>query len=95
MAKGVSLFSKYPDYKVELETIPSLVRVTFNGEVVAESEAALLIRESRHDPVIYFPRQDIRFASKTREAVNHSCLCYSHQPGCFQTAWNRARVLSA
>ena len=49
-----------PDYKVILERSPRRVRVKFNGEWIADSTAAHLLFETRHLPVYYFPREDVR-----------------------------------
>jgi len=53
-------FKSNPDYKVTLEASPRRVRVKFNGEWVADSTAAHLLFETRHLPVYYFPRGDVR-----------------------------------
>ena len=53
-------FAKAPDYDVHLEPSPRRLRVMFNGETVADSINALLLYESRHIPVYYFPMEDIR-----------------------------------
>src|SRR6266702_2578150 len=49
-----------PDYKVTLERSPRRVRVKFNGETIADSTSAHLLFETRHLPVYYFPRADVR-----------------------------------
>jgi uncharacterized protein (DUF427 family) len=49
-----------PDYKILFEKSPRRVRVRFNGEWVADSTAAHLLFETRHLPVYYFPRADVR-----------------------------------
>ena len=49
-----------PDYKVLLEPSPRRVRVAFNGETIADSTNAHLLFETRHLPVYYFPRADVR-----------------------------------
>jgi uncharacterized protein (DUF427 family) len=56
----VSGFKTNPDYKVTFEASPRRVRVKFNGEWVADSTAAHLLYETRHLPVYYFPRADVR-----------------------------------
>ena len=53
-------FKTNPDYKVSLEASPRRVRVKFNGETIADSSAAHLLFETRHLPVYYFPRADVR-----------------------------------
>src|ERR1051325_11265186 len=53
-------FKTNPDYKVLLEPSPRRVRVVFNGETIADSTNAHLLFETRHLPVYYFPRADVR-----------------------------------
>ncbi len=73
MAKRESLYHKYPDYRVDLDPSTARVRVSFAGEVIAESERTLVVRETKHPPVVYFPRQDVRF--DLLEATSHSTFC--------------------
>jgi uncharacterized protein (DUF427 family) len=49
-----------PDYKITFEKSPRRVRVKFNGETIADSTGAHLLFETRHLPVYYFPRGDVR-----------------------------------
>ena len=62
-------YEKHPDYQVELKVSPKWVRAVFNGETVADSKRALILRETRHTPVYYFPREDVRMdlAERTDE----------------------------
>jgi len=53
-------FQTNPDYLVTFERSPRRVRVKFNGEIIADSTAAHLLFETRHLPVYYFPRGDVR-----------------------------------
>ena len=53
-------YAKYPNHKVELEPKPERVRAMFGGEAIADSERCRLVLESRHDAVVYFPREDVR-----------------------------------
>ena len=52
---------------------PGRVRVLFAGEVVAESDNALALREGRYPPVIYIPRSDADMALYRR--TSHSTHC--------------------
>ena len=58
--KRQSGFKANPDYKIVFEPSPRRVRVKFNGETVADSANAHLLFETRHLPVYYFPRSDVR-----------------------------------
>jgi uncharacterized protein (DUF427 family) len=53
-------FKTNPEYKVLLEPSPRRVRVAFNGVTIADSTRAHLLFETRHLPVYYFPRGDVR-----------------------------------
>ncbi len=73
MAKRESLYHKVPDYRVDLDPSSVRVRVSFAGEVIAESERTLMVRETKHTPVVYFPRDDVRF--DLLEATSHVTFC--------------------
>lgn len=48
------------DYKLLIEPTPRWIRVMFNGVTVADSKRALIVDESKHMPVYYFPVEDVR-----------------------------------
>ena len=43
-----------------LEPTPKRIRVTFSGETLVDSTRAVIMYETRHQPVYYFPMADIR-----------------------------------
>src|ERR1700761_7226685 len=49
-----------PGGALYLEPTPKRIRTEFGGVVVADSTGAFLLHESGHQPVYYFPRQDVR-----------------------------------
>jgi WS/DGAT/MGAT family acyltransferase len=61
------------DYRVALEPHSRRVRVMWNGETIADSERALRVLETNHDPVIYFPRDDVRMDLMSRTAHHTFC----------------------
>jgi len=73
MTKPESLYAKFPDYRVDLLVGESRVRVSFGGEVVADSERPLRVCETDHNEVIYFPREDVRF--ELLERTDHETFC--------------------
>ncbi len=73
MPKRESLYHRFPDYRVDLEPSSRRVRVSLDGQVVAESERTLIVRETKHDPVVYFPRDDVRFELLAR--TDHETFC--------------------
>ncbi len=73
MPKGQSLYHQYPEYRVDLDPSDERVRVRFGGEVVADSTRALIVRETKHDPVVYIPEADLE--SRFFEATDHETFC--------------------
>ena len=56
--RGVDIMSEYtfmPDYRTEFERSPRWVRVYFNRQVFAGSREMMLLRETNHLPLYYFP----------------------------------------
>lgn len=53
-------FKTNPDYKITFELSPRRVRVKFGDETIADSTSAHLLFETRHLPVYYFPKADVR-----------------------------------
>ena len=68
-------FKANPDYRITFERSPRRVRVKFNGETIADSTAAHLLFETRHLPVYYFPRADVRM-ELMRESDHHTFCPY-------------------
>ena len=68
-----SLYHKYPDYRVDLEPHPRRVCVKLGEETIAESDRALRVLETKHDPAIYLPREDVRM--DLLERTEHQTFC--------------------
>jgi len=66
-------FQKDPDYAIELVPHGRPVRAVRNGTVLAESDAAIDLLETRHRPVVYFPRTDVNTHLLTR--TGHATHC--------------------
>jgi uncharacterized protein (DUF427 family) len=66
-------FEKHPGYMVHIEKSPRRVRVEWGGEIVADSTATLMVRESDHVPVYYFPRSDVRMELLTSTEQSTYC----------------------
>lgn len=63
------------DYPRPPAVVPTtkLVRVVFNGEVVAETRRALRVLETSHPPVYYIPPEDVRTELLTQTARRSFC----------------------
>ncbi len=73
MNTRASLWGKVPDYRIDLEPNAERIRVRFDGEIVSDSRRTLVVRETKHHPVIYFPREDVRF--ELLERTRHQTFC--------------------
>jgi uncharacterized protein (DUF427 family) len=73
MPSGRSLYREMPGHTVELEACDAPVCARFNGRVVADSARALVVKEADYPPVIYFPRDDVRF--EFLERTDHASFC--------------------
>jgi uncharacterized protein (DUF427 family) len=62
-----------PDHPISIEANLSRVVVTVGGQVIADSRAALTLREASYPPVQYFPREDVDMAALTRS--EHTTYC--------------------
>jgi len=62
-----------PDHPISIETNPSRAVVTVGGQVIADSRAALTLREASYPPVQYFPRADVDMAALMRS--EHTTYC--------------------
>jgi len=66
-------FKKHPEHRVETKPAGMRVRVTFNGEVIADSRDAIRLDESKYASVYYVPRKDVKMERLTR--TTHSTHC--------------------
>jgi len=73
MPRRESLYAKYPDYRVDIETSSTRAIAMLGGEPIADSDRSLIVRESNHSPVVYFPREDVRM--ELFERTDHETFC--------------------
>jgi uncharacterized protein (DUF427 family) len=73
MPKRESLHHAYPNYRVDLEPSGARMLASLGGEVVADSRHALIVRETKCDPVVYFPLVDVR--SEFLRPSDHQTFC--------------------
>jgi uncharacterized protein (DUF427 family) len=62
-----------PDYPITFEAAGGRVRATYQGHVIADSADVVMLHESRHEPVAYFPRDDVDMGFLGR--TDHSTYC--------------------
>lgn len=62
-----------PDHPITVAPHPARVVVTAGGRVVADTRAALALREADYPPVLYVPRDDVDLA--LLERTDHTTWC--------------------
>lgn len=67
------VLDRFPDYAVEILDAGGRFVAEIDGETIAVSDRAREVRESFHEPVIYFPREDVDAARLERTAHVTRC----------------------
>jgi uncharacterized protein (DUF427 family) len=62
-----------PDHPITIERNPARVVVSVGGRVIADTCAALTLREASYAPVHYIPRQDVDMS--LLERTDHATYC--------------------
>ena len=62
-----------PDHPISIEANPSRVIVTVGGRIIADTRAALTLREASYPAVQYIPRRDVDMAALVRS--EHTTYC--------------------
>ncbi len=62
-----------PDHPIGIEANPARVIVSLGGRVIADTRAALTLREASYPAVQYIPRQDVDMAQLER--TDHGTYC--------------------
>ena len=61
------------DYRIELEPCDRRITVRWKGKVLAESTRSIILHETRHPAVLYFPREDVRQDLLVSTALHTHC----------------------
>ena len=62
-----------PDHPIAIEPNTARVVVKVGGKVIADTTAALTLREASYPPVQYIPRRDVDMAALTRSEQTTYC----------------------
>lgn len=62
-----------PDHPITIERNPGRVVVTLNGKVIANTTAALTLREAQYPAILYIPREDAHMTLLARSATQTYC----------------------
>ncbi|MGH8686929.1 MAG: DUF427 domain-containing protein [Burkholderiales bacterium] len=66
-------FQKVPRSHIVIRPLGRRVRVTSGGSILADSRAALELKEGSYAPVLYLPRADVSMAQLERTAHRSYC----------------------
>jgi len=55
-------FRDHPDYSITIDAHAGHVRAIFAGQIIAETDRAVLLQEENHSPVYYLPLDDFQRA---------------------------------
>jgi uncharacterized protein (DUF427 family) len=53
-------YDEYPQHRLEIDDQRVALRVSVDGEVIAETKRGLNLHEGRYPDVVYVPREDVR-----------------------------------
>jgi uncharacterized protein (DUF427 family) len=73
MANPAPGWASKPEHRVDLIPDKTHVRVTFGGEVIADSTSALRVEETGHGPVYYIPAKDMALGRMKK--TEHTTYC--------------------
>jgi uncharacterized protein (DUF427 family) len=62
-----------PDHPITIEANPHRVVVTLGGKLIADTTAALILREAAYPAVQYIPRRDVDMAALVRSGTSSYC----------------------
>lgn len=61
------------EHRIQICPCPKRIRAVFSGETILDSTDALILRETQHAPVYYFPQSDVRM--DLLEKTDHATVC--------------------
>ena len=72
-AQAMPMKIRGPEHPISVERNPSRVVVSVAGRVIADTRAALTLREAHYPAVQYIPRKDVDMAQLTRSDRTTYC----------------------
>jgi uncharacterized protein (DUF427 family) len=66
-------YKKYPNHRIVTNTTAARVRVSFSGQVIADTRDAVVLEENGYSPVYYLPRADGRMDALVRSSHRTHC----------------------
>ena len=66
-------YKKHPGHRIETKPAGGRVKVTLNGDVIADSRDAIQLKEADYPIVYYIPRKDVKMERLSR--TSHQTYC--------------------
>ena len=66
-------YKKHPEHRIGMKPAGVRVQVTFNGEIIADSQDAIKFEETGYDAVYYLPRKDVKMERLSRTTHRTHC----------------------
>ena len=75
-------YARNPAHRVQTAPAGVRVRVTFQGEIIADTKDAIRLEEASYPPVFYIPRKDVNM-SRFLRTTHHTYCPYKGQASYF------------
>ncbi len=62
-----------PQHAISIDPVRRRVTVTFDQQVIAQSDVALALKEANYPPAIYIPRADVKMELLSRTRLTTYC----------------------
>ncbi|MEQ9112343.1 MAG: DUF427 domain-containing protein [Rhodospirillaceae bacterium] len=79
-----------PEHTISLHPHDGVIRILWNGDVIAESDHAIALHERKHDPVYYIPKEDVRTNLLVR--TDHATHCPYKGDACYWSLVSEDKV---
>ncbi len=83
-----------PDHPITIANSPKRIVVTLGGKMIADTTAALTLREADYAPVQYIPRKDVDMSALVRSETSSYCP-YKGDASYFSISAGGARSVDA
>jgi len=67
-----------PDHPITVTAHPGRIQALYQGHVIADSSAVLMLKEASYKPVAYFPREDVVMAFLAPTSLDTYCPYKGH-----------------
>jgi uncharacterized protein (DUF427 family) len=66
-------YEKFPEHRIQIDDERVHIRVTLDGEILADTRRGLNLREGKYPAVVYIPREDVAMDRLRRSQLSTHC----------------------